>query len=289
MSRIPASRKATDSSDQQSSSSQQHSAEVQAEQSTTTDHTIHPEEDKVNRKSDSNNPSTSGESIDPSSNRSFNTTNQEFSRTDEREGQTTKPTSRPSPSISSLLSDPTASERKLKGQQSTNTASDDHYAQESHSSRLPPNSNVSTQHSSLSSSPRASKSATPSSERSIIPSTEQPQSFYPSADQFSRAYTETQFTAGGGSLSNETQQVSTSQQYTTESYVPQAAFQRRLNQQKSISRPTTSRRHSLSGMSRVRNGRKYRLVVVQHPERARMCGFGDKVSMITSLSDDSND
>lgn len=35
-------------------------------------------------------------------------------------------------------------------------------------------------------------------------------------------------------------------------------------------------RPSVDGFSRVRNGRKYRLVVVQHPTRARMCGFGDK-------------
>jgi len=35
---------------------------------------------------------------------------------------------------------------------------------------------------------------------------------------------------------------------------------------------------SLEGFSRSRNGWKYRLIVVQHPTRARMCGFGDKVS-----------
>lgn len=35
---------------------------------------------------------------------------------------------------------------------------------------------------------------------------------------------------------------------------------------------------SLDGFSRVREGRRYSLVVVQHPERARMCGYGDKVS-----------
>ncbi|PWZ03142.1 hypothetical protein BCV70DRAFT_147926, partial [Testicularia cyperi] len=33
---------------------------------------------------------------------------------------------------------------------------------------------------------------------------------------------------------------------------------------------------SLDGFSRVENGKRYRLVVVQHPSRARMCGFGDK-------------
>ncbi|SJX61223.1 uncharacterized protein SRS1_12445 [Sporisorium reilianum f. sp. reilianum] len=41
-------------------------------------------------------------------------------------------------------------------------------------------------------------------------------------------------------------------------------------------RPTTSERPNLDGFSRVENGRRYRLVVVQHPSRARMCGFGDK-------------
>lgn len=39
---------------------------------------------------------------------------------------------------------------------------------------------------------------------------------------------------------------------------------------------------SLEGFSRSRNGCKYKLIVVQHPTRARMCGFGDKVS--TSLA-----
>ncbi|UZJ55121.1 hypothetical protein CBS101457_004441 [Exobasidium rhododendri] len=33
---------------------------------------------------------------------------------------------------------------------------------------------------------------------------------------------------------------------------------------------------SLEGFSRTKNGWKYRLVVVQNPTRARMCGFGDK-------------
>ncbi|KAL9940282.1 hypothetical protein V8E36_000987 [Tilletia maclaganii] len=32
----------------------------------------------------------------------------------------------------------------------------------------------------------------------------------------------------------------------------------------------------LPGFSRVRNGRRYELVIVQQPSRARMCGFGDK-------------
>lgn len=41
-------------------------------------------------------------------------------------------------------------------------------------------------------------------------------------------------------------------------------------------RPTTSERPNLDGFSRVENGKRYRLVVVQHPSRARMCGFGDK-------------
>ncbi|SPO21733.1 uncharacterized protein UTRI_01218_B [Ustilago trichophora] len=41
-------------------------------------------------------------------------------------------------------------------------------------------------------------------------------------------------------------------------------------------RPTTSERPNLDGFSRVEDGRRYRLVVVQHPSRARMCGFGDK-------------
>lgn len=38
----------------------------------------------------------------------------------------------------------------------------------------------------------------------------------------------------------------------------------------------SSGRPNLEGFSRVENGRRYRLVVVQHPSRARMCGFGDK-------------
>ncbi|KAE8250911.1 hypothetical protein A4X13_0g4266 [Tilletia indica] len=33
---------------------------------------------------------------------------------------------------------------------------------------------------------------------------------------------------------------------------------------------------ALQGFSRIRNGRRYELVVVQQPSRARMCGFGDK-------------
>ncbi|CAD6920944.1 unnamed protein product [Tilletia controversa] len=33
---------------------------------------------------------------------------------------------------------------------------------------------------------------------------------------------------------------------------------------------------SLQGFSRTRNGRRYQLVIVQQPSRARMCGFGDK-------------
>lgn len=41
-------------------------------------------------------------------------------------------------------------------------------------------------------------------------------------------------------------------------------------------RPTTSERPNLDGFSRVEDGKRYRLVVVQHPSRARMCGFGDK-------------
>lgn len=208
MSRIPALRKATDSSDQQSSSSQKHSTEQ-----STTEH-IPSEEDKqsnLNRPSIDNTGSATGvEGINSSSNRSLTTTDQESVRTDGRGDQ-----------------------------------------------------NITSQ------------AATPSSERNNIPSTE-PQSFYPSADHLSRGYTGSQYTAGP--LPNETSQASNTQQSTSEGYIPQAAFQRRLNQQKSTSRPTTSRRHSLSGMSRVRNGRKYRLVVVQHPERARMCGFGDKVS-----------
>lgn len=36
------------------------------------------------------------------------------------------------------------------------------------------------------------------------------------------------------------------------------------------------RRISLSGTSREQDGKRYRLVVVQSPSRARMCGFGDK-------------
>lgn len=40
--------------------------------------------------------------------------------------------------------------------------------------------------------------------------------------------------------------------------------------------PTSTERPSLQGISRVENGKRYRLVVVQHPSRARMCGFGDK-------------
>ncbi|PWN35643.1 uncharacterized protein FA14DRAFT_179008 [Meira miltonrushii] len=211
MSRIPALREATDSSDQQSSSSQKHSTE----QSTTEQ--FPSEVDNLNSQSNSTRPSTGNtgittgvEGINSSSNRSSTTANQEVARPDERE------------------------DRDI-----------------------------------------ASQSATSSSERNNIPSTEPSQSFYPSADHLSRgAYSGSQY--GGGSLPNETQQASTGQQITSEGYIPQAAYQRRLNQQKSTSRPTTSRRHSLSGMSRVRNGRKYRLVVVQHPERARMCGFGDK-------------
>lgn len=39
---------------------------------------------------------------------------------------------------------------------------------------------------------------------------------------------------------------------------------------------TPTERPSLDGFSRVENGKRYRLVVVQHPSRARMCGFGDK-------------
>ncbi|SNX82530.1 uncharacterized protein MEPE_01236 [Melanopsichium pennsylvanicum] len=41
-------------------------------------------------------------------------------------------------------------------------------------------------------------------------------------------------------------------------------------------RPTSDERPSLEGFSRVEDGKRYRLVVVQHPSRARMCGFGDK-------------
>lgn len=268
MSRIPASRKATDSSDQQSSSSQKHSVEH-----STIEQNSHSELDEIDNQSGSNKSLTGVEGTNSSSNR-----NQELTRTNESEDQDITSTTRPSPSIPSLLSDSSVSESKLKGQHFAITESDYQYAQESQSSRVPPTSNVSTQQSSLSSSPRVSQPVTPFSERSNIPLTESTQSFYPSADQFSRAYTESQIAGREGEpLPNETQQATTSQQYTSESYVPQAAYQRRLNQQKSISRPSTSRRHSLSGMSRIRNGRKYRLVVVQHPERARMCGFGDKV------------
>ncbi|GAC97113.1 hypothetical protein PHSY_004697 [Pseudozyma hubeiensis SY62] len=39
---------------------------------------------------------------------------------------------------------------------------------------------------------------------------------------------------------------------------------------------TSTERPSLQGFSRVEDGKRYRLVVVQHPSRARMCGFGDK-------------
>ncbi|GAK63049.1 uncharacterized protein PAN0_002c1251 [Moesziomyces antarcticus] len=41
-------------------------------------------------------------------------------------------------------------------------------------------------------------------------------------------------------------------------------------------RASSSEKPNLDGFSRVENGRRYRLVVVQHPSRARMCGFGDK-------------
>lgn len=34
----------------------------------------------------------------------------------------------------------------------------------------------------------------------------------------------------------------------------------------------------MSDFSQFRDGLKYTLVVVQHPRRARSCGFGDKVS-----------
>lgn len=45
-----------------------------------------------------------------------------------------------------------------------------------------------------------------------------------------------------------------------------------------ITRPAIAQtgRPRLEGFSRVENGKRYRLVVVQHPSRARMCGFGDK-------------
>lgn len=41
-------------------------------------------------------------------------------------------------------------------------------------------------------------------------------------------------------------------------------------------RSTSGERPNLDGFSRVEDGKRYRLVVVQHPSRARMCGFGDK-------------
>lgn len=41
-------------------------------------------------------------------------------------------------------------------------------------------------------------------------------------------------------------------------------------------RSLPNERPSLDGFSRVEDGKRYRLVVVQHPSRARMCGFGDK-------------
>ncbi|SPC60901.1 uncharacterized protein UHOD_01729 [Ustilago sp. UG-2017b] len=41
-------------------------------------------------------------------------------------------------------------------------------------------------------------------------------------------------------------------------------------------RATSGERPNLEGFSRVEDGKRYRLVVVQHPSRARMCGFGDK-------------
>lgn len=48
----------------------------------------------------------------------------------------------------------------------------------------------------------------------------------------------------------------------------------------SLTKPT------LEGFSRVRNGWKYRLIVVQNPTRARMCGFGDKVRVNCTSSFD---
>lgn len=47
--------------------------------------------------------------------------------------------------------------------------------------------------------------------------------------------------------------------------------------------PDRRQKPSLQGFAGTRSGWKYRLVVVQHPTRARMCGFGDKVSWYLSL------
>lgn len=271
MSRQSASRKATNSSDQQSLSSKNHSGDVQSDQPE--DSSDPTGQDQTSPKLDSIKSSTGKSGSVPNTEKSNLSSvlspvssHRQVHQTNEGDDERIASTIRPSPSISNLLSESSVSDQNLEDHQPAKRRSDNQDLYRSTSQTTSQISNPS------SSSLRTTEASSSLQERSNVPPRDISQSFYPSADQFSR---ETQFS---GPLRSESQQSTANQEFSSDSYTQQAAYQHRLNRQKSTSRPSTGRRHSLSGMSRVRNGRKYRLVVVQHPERARMCGFGDKVS-----------